>query len=189
MPRTASARRSHFNLSFRPKSYWPPRARGVEVEIARISVSSSSRDVISLKARRAADRRIQYRMIHEDVNGRTAHRIRVRPASSTQPLTLGELIAMLEAACYSGPCPDEGDDVRFGGVIWGTLRLNLEHGIPHADDYVFFMKVTSRHYRQLARYYDERLSEWCLENCNEEDCGTVVRFRTGRFARKLLNLA
>ena len=128
-------------------------------------------------------------MIHEDASGRTAQRIRIKPASSTQPLTLGELIAMLETACYARPCMDESDDQRYGGVIWGTLRLNLEHGVDHADDYVFFLKVTSKHYRQLGRHYDERLSEWCLANCIEDDdCKKVVRLRTGRYPRKLISL-
>jgi hypothetical protein len=41
-------------------------------------------------------------------------------------------------------------------------------------------------YPQLERYFDERLHEWCLENCvEEEDCGEVVRLRRGRFPRKV----
>jgi hypothetical protein len=178
-----------YNLSYRPATYWPARkaAAGTDAEIARITVSSSSSDAISLKARRTASGRIAYRMIHEDARGRTPHRIRVQPASSAAPLTLGELIGMLESACYAGPCPDEGDDERFGGVIWGTLRLNLEHGTVPADDYLFLLRIASNHYPQLERYYDARLSDWCLANCIEDDdCGKVVRLRTGRFPRRLM---
>lgn len=182
------------NLTFRPKSYWPSakRAAGAkpEVEIARIAISSSSREAIILRARRSESGRIGYRMAHEDAYGRTRHRIRVKPASSAEPLTLGELIRLLETACYAGPCPDEGDEERYGGVIWGTLQLSLEHGIDHADDYLFFLKITSRHYPQLERYYVDRVGEWCLENCVEaEDCRRIVRLRTGRFPRKVVSLS
>lgn len=190
MPSTSSV--SKRRLAFRPKTYWPARSRGnvgADAEIARITVSSSSRDAIALRARRSADGRIGYSMVHEDASGRTKHRIRVKPASSAQCLTFGELVELLEGACYSGPCPDEGDDERYGGVIWGTLRLNLEHGAGHADDYVFLLRITSRFYPQLERHYRERLGEWCLANCvEEEDCGRTVRLRTGSFPRKLVSL-
>ena len=189
MPKTSSAtrrRRPRFDLEFRPKSYWPPRSRKREIDIVRIEVSSSSRDVIRLTARGLSDGRIHYRMIHEDANGRTRHRIRAKPASSTQPLAMGELIALLEHACYTDPCQDEGDDERYGGVIWGTLRLSLEHGADHADDYLFMLTIASDHYPKLEAYYRGRVNDWCLANCVEEDCGKVVRLRTGRFPRKLV---
>ena len=163
--RFASAVRRRLNEAFRPKRYWPatrrPRdQRGNEVEIARITLDSQSRDAIVLQARRA-DRRIVYRMIHEDVHGRTRHRIRVKPPASTRPLTLGEVIAMLEGACYAGWC--DRRDERYRGVIWGTLQLHLEHCGAAADDYLLLLKVSSRHYPQLERYYGERLDAWCLE--------------------------
>jgi hypothetical protein len=162
--------RRRFSLAFRPKSYWPARRRSAsaddEVEIVRIEVSAGSPDAIVLKARRAGRSRIAYRMIHEDVHGATRQRIRVKPAASAQPLTLGEVIQLLENACYAGRC-DERDE-RFRGVIWGTLQLHFEHGLGHADDYLFLLDVRSEHYRQLARYFDERLNEWCLANCTED---------------------
>jgi hypothetical protein len=176
------------DAAFAPKSYWSPRTRprNIEAEIARITLSASTADIVSLRARPTSAGRIQYRMIHADASDRARRRIGVSPVSSARPLTLGELIGLLERACYRGPCPDEGDDERYGGVIWGTLRLHLEHGVAHADDYFFALRVASEHYPQLERYYADRLSEWCLENCAEdEDCGKLVRLRTGRFARKL----
>jgi len=188
-PKRAKARRTP-DLAFRPKSYWPPRSRAPEVEIARIAISSSSGDAITLSARRAAGGRIRYRMVHEDADGRTRHRIRVRPASSAGTLTMGELIDLLEGACYSGPCPDEGDDEKFGGVIWGTLQLTLEHGVAHADDYLFHLRITSAQYPDLERHYLERVSEWCLTNCIEDDdCRKIVRLRTGRYPRKVRPLS
>jgi hypothetical protein len=183
-------KKSKLNLAYRPERYWPAGRRSRiaaqnEVEIVRVALSSASRDAIVLKARRAEGRRIEYRMVHEDVHGPTRQRIRVKPASSTRPLTLGEVITMLETACYAGRC-NEGDE-RFRGVIWGTLQLHLDHGVDHADDYLFLLNVRSRHYRQLERYFDQRLNDWCLANCiEEENCGKVVRLRTGRHARKVV---
>lgn len=177
------------DLSFRPESYSPSRSRAAEVEVVRIAISSSSADAIVLSARRNAGGRLSYRMVHEDAYGRTRHRIRIRPASSTAPLTLGELITMLETACYSGPCPDEGDEEKFGGVIWGTLQLSLEHGVDHADDYLFHLRITSLHYPALERYYLDRVGDWCLANCIEDDdCRKIVRLRTGRYPRKMIAL-
>ena len=96
---------------------------------------------------------------------------------------------MLETACYSGPCPDEGDDEKFGGVIWGTLQLSLEHGVDHADDYLFHLRITSAHYPALERHYLDRVGDWCLANCIEDDeCRRIVRLRTGRYPRKLVAL-
>lgn len=175
------------DFSFAPTSYWRDGdGSGTEAEVVRIELSSSSVEVITLKARLAATGRILYRMIHEDPSGRRSGRIRVKPAVSARPLTFGELVELLERACYAKPCPDEGDDERYGGVIWGTLRLHLEHGLGHADDYLFTLKVTSEHYPELERYYAERLNEWCLANCVEdEDCGKMVRLRMGSFPRTL----
>ena len=175
--------------AFRPKSYWTPRSNGAEVEIVRIAVASSSRDAIVLSARRTDAGRIHYRMVHEDAFGRTRHRIAVKPASSAGPLTMGELIHMLEGACYSGPCPDEGDEEKFGSVIWGTLQLSLEHGIDHADDYLFHLRISSAQYPDLEDYYLDRVSDWCLANCIEDDdCKKIVRLRTGRYPRKRVTL-
>ena len=181
--RTNSPRRIDF--AFAPQSYWPPGTRGMEAELVRITLYGSSADVIVLNARRMPPGRIEYRMVHDDPSERRRRRIRVEQAASAQPFALGDLIELLESACYAGPCPDEGDDERYGGVIWGTLRLHLEHGVTHADDYAFALKVASKHYPQLEHYYEDRLSEWCLENCVEDDdCGRMVRLRTGRFPRK-----
>ena len=112
---------SRVDLAFRPKSYWPRGQRGSPqdgIELVRITLATPTRDVFTLKARRA-DRHIVYQMVHQDWTGCTRHRIRLRPAASTRPLTLGELVAMLEGACFAGRC-HEGDE-RFRGIIWGTL--------------------------------------------------------------------
>jgi hypothetical protein len=177
------------DLSFRPRSYARPRrSRSVstsdgadEVVVARVAMASTHGDVISLRAKRTSDGRIRYRMVHEDARGRANRPIRIKPASSARPLTLGELVQVLDGAHYRGACGDPGDQERFGGVIWGTLQLHFEHGIDHAEAYLFFTTITSEHYPQLEAHYLQRMSEWCLANCaEEEDCKKVVRMRLRR---------
>jgi hypothetical protein len=187
LSRTASPiprRKGAIDLEFRPASYGRPRRRaGSEASdalVARIELSTPHRETIDLHARRGADGRLRFRMLHENPAGR-ARRIRVTPASSAGPLSLRELVALLDSACYDGACADPRDQARFGGVIWGSLQLHFDHGIDHADDYVAFARVTSDHYPQLERYYLERLGEWCLENCEEaQDCKRVVRLAMKR---------
>jgi hypothetical protein len=185
--RTRAARRPKFDLTFRPRTYrWPRSARtaaasATEVTVARISLATPHRDLISLRARRGADGRIRYRMIHDDVHGPANRRIRTSRASGDKPLSMGELVELLDTAYYDGACADPHDQECFGRVIWGTLRLHFEHGVDHADAYLFFTTVTSEHYPQLEAYYRERMSEWCIDNCEEEeDCKRIVRLRRRR---------
>ena len=186
--RKQAASPSPIDLAFRPRSYrWPRRTRNpaaasaAEVTIARIALSTPHRDVVALRARLGDDGRIRYRMVHEDVHGPANRRIRMRPLSSERPLALGELVEVLDGAYYEGACADPYDQECFGRVIWGTLRLQFEHGTAPADEYLFFAAVTSDCYPQLEAYYRERLSEWCLDHCEEEDdCRKVVRMRLRR---------
>jgi hypothetical protein len=197
MPRAARAQPSKkspqtkktFDLDFRPARYrWPRTSRGAkaapdarEVVLARIRVASTHGDVIALRAKRTDDGRIRYRMVHEDAHGHSNRPIRIRPASSERPITFGELVDMLDRAYYHGAIGEPEDQERFGGVIWGTLQLHFDHGVDHADGYLFFTSVESEHYPQLEAYYMNRMSEWCLANCIEEDdCKKIVRMRLKR---------
>lgn len=158
-------KRRRYDFSFRPESYWPRGARNVEeVDIARVTFSTSPRETFALKAARAERSRIAYRIVHEDVRG-GKKRIRVEPASSARPLSFGELVEMLDAACYAGRCDPRDECYRT--VIWGTLQMHLEHCGGCGDDYASTVEVTSGYYPQLERYYGERLDEWCLEHCAE----------------------
>jgi hypothetical protein len=195
MPRAARAqsskrtpRKKRFDLDFRPASYrWPRKSRSAspsrdagEVVVARITIASTHGDSIALRAKRTDDGRIRYRMVHEDAHGHGSRPILIKPTSSPQPLTFGEVVEMLDRAAYRA-AGEPDDHARFGGVIWGTLQLHFDHGIDHADGYLFFTSVKSEHYPQLEAYYRERLSEWCLDNCVEhEDCRKIVRMRLKR---------
>ena len=176
------------DLAFRPRSYrWPRRARHAaastlnEVVIARIALATPHAQVVTLRARRDDDGRIRYRMIHADAHGPANRRIRIKPASSDRPLTFGELVELIDAAYYDGACADAYDQECYGRVLWGTLRLQFEHGRHHADAYLCFATVTSEHYPELEAYYAQRLADWCLDHCEEEeDCGKIVKLKLRR---------
>ena len=196
MPRAVKAgsqsrapRKKKFDLDFRPTTYrWPRKPRTAkparnagEVVVARIRIASTHGDSIVLRAKRTEDGRIRYRMTHEDAHAHGNRPIRIAPVSSKRPLSFGELLALLEAAHYREACADPEDQERFGPVLWGTLQLHFDHGVDHADGYLFFTSVTSEHYPQLEAYYRDRLSDWCLANCiEEEDCKKIVRMRRKR---------
>ena len=183
-PRASS--RPRFDFDFRPRRYrWPRRSRhpsalsANEITIVRVVLATPHRDVITLRARRGEDGRIRYRMVHEGAPA--TPRIRAQPTASAQPLSMGELVALLDGAYYDGACTDAYDQECYGRVIWGTLRLHFENGIDAADAYLGFATITSAYYPQLDAFYSERLAEWCLEHCEEEEgCGKVVRMRMRR---------
>ena len=88
--------------------YLPPLRKG-EVEIARISLESVTADQISVRARRVRER-IRYRVVDEysETSTYVCH-----PASSVSPLSMGELIALMEGA-------SEG-----GSIIFPILAMNV----------------------------------------------------------------
>ena len=152
-----------------------------EVTVARILLATPHRDRITLRARRSADGRMHYRMIHEGADSRATRRIRITPSVTRKPLSFDELVALVDSAYYEGACADAYDQDCYGRVIWGTLRLHFEAGIDDADAYLGFVHIDSPQYPGLEAYYRERLAEWCLEHCEEEDgCGEAVRMKMRR---------
>jgi hypothetical protein len=107
-----------------------------EVEIARISLESTTADVISLRARLAAGK-LRYRIVDEYDTSYLA-----RPAESARPLTLGELIDMIE--CASGDGMESFVD---------ALRRNSDPDGEDPDAALSFVSVTSDFYPDVGNYY------------------------------------
>ena len=116
--------------------YLPPLRKG-EVEIARISLESTTADQISVRARRVGER-IRYRIVDEYEFKYVCH-----PASSDSPLSLRDLIGLMESASDGGSIifpilamnsrdsrSDELADVHHRHV--GFLRRPRAL-LPHAD--------------------------------------------------------
>ncbi len=159
-----------YDLDYRPMSYWTPPGDGGgegyavrrrpffdlgreflpdmqpnEVEIALISLASVTGDLIAITAQRRG-KRIVYRIEDEY---RT--RFRFEPRRSTQPLSMGELIGLIDGA--TGHL--EGDRE---GLTSAYRNYNLD-GCP-AERLLDFVTVTSEFYPELQTYYEEEAAEW-----------------------------
>ncbi len=123
--------------------YLPRYLRG-EVEIARIVMLSSTMDVVSIRARRRAGGRIRYRVVDEYET-----EFRFRPKSTAAPLTLGEVIGLVDSIRN----PDY-DDVPY----LDALRDANFDGDP--EEAAAFAGVESLVYSQLEGVYLRRADEW-----------------------------
>ena len=153
--------------------YLPKNTAG-EVEIARVTIESTTRDVVSIRAKRQG-KRIKYRMVDE--HGTV---FLIQPASSDRPLTMGELIELIDTSL------PEGEDERWRGQS-NSLRNNalMEPDEVTNIDYLDFetlksmteperllnyVKIRSSFYPELEAYYNGEAREWV----------DVVKVRRGR---------
>ncbi len=122
-----------------------------EVEIARIVLASVTQDVISFRARRRrGGRRILYRVVDEYREpGRPGWTC--RPASSARPLTLGQVIALIDAA--TNPDFDLGH-----GPLTDLFRDFQDAEQP--ESVAGFVGVESDFYPGLSEYFEQRAQEW-----------------------------
>lgn len=141
--------------------FLPPLAEG-ELEIARVSLRSVTADQIAIRAR-PAGRRIAYRIVDEYGGG--SGPFACRPASSTRPLTLRQLVGLIESARTTG-----GVD---RGIVWPILEMNLDGG-SDPDDLAGFVAVKSEFYPQLGPYYDARIADWFDARRHARDAGDAA---------------
>ena len=127
-----------------------PALRKGEVEIARVSLESTTADQISIRARRLVGR-IGYRIVDEypDSSTYVCH-----PASSVAPLSLRELVALMETA-------SEG-----GSIVLSILGMNFSDSEP--AELAAFITVTSDFYADLGRYYRALTDAWLEERAREK---------------------
>jgi hypothetical protein len=123
-----------------------------EVEIARVTLQSVTQDVISIRAT-AASNRIDYRIVDEYETD-----WRISPASSLEPLSMGEMIEMLDSA----RTPDEEDVTGKAGPVWGALTMNLD-GDDNPMGLIGFVEVTSEFYPGLNVYYAREIEDFLRE--------------------------
>ncbi len=129
-----------------------PNSRREEVEIARIELASTLCDVISIRARRRG-RRIAYTVVDEYETV-----FSFRPATSTQPLTLRQLIRSIEKIEVidqpEAAWPETAD------IIAGLRNNALDWDL---DDPASFVTVSSEIYHELGPHYDQETQEWLAE--------------------------
>lgn len=129
-----------------------PELQPGEVEIARITIASTTQDVTSVYARRGK-RRIYYRVV-DDYEGETLAERRTR--TSRNPLTLGELEAFFNQAWS----------------IFDVLEMNFaDSGYDLRRVLSFVVSVESSFYPQIQTLYLERIATWATERRAVLDCG------------------
>jgi len=133
-----------------------PRMKKGEVEIARISLESVTGDQISVRARRRGGR-ISYSIVDEYPNAGYI-KYDLRPRTSSKPLPMHELVAMLDGACEGG-----------GAVMSPTMAL-IDIGEPR-DELRYFVSVESDFYPDLGTYYGVRFDEYfaALSRADEDE--------------------
>jgi hypothetical protein len=124
-----------------------------EVEIARVALASLTVDVISIRARRRM-RSIRYRVVDEYDT-----RFVCTPQQSLLPLTLGELISLIDGV--QDPANDRvglTDRFRNDNVFYGEVE---------PEEVADFVTVSSLFYPELQRYYEAEAKEWLLRQQEE----------------------
>lgn len=121
-----------------------------EVEIARLELQSTTADVISVRAHRDGSG-IRYQIVDEYNDLEYVF----SPERSQAPLTLGELVALLDHACV----PGQNETMEAYGLVQGFWEWNFEPG-GSPENAVNFVTVSSPFYPALAEYYRARADEW-----------------------------
>lgn len=122
-----------------------PGFKRFEVEIARLSLESTTWDVISIRAR-PSSRGIVYRVVDEYESNYF-----IRPKSSRRPLKFGELIRLLEGMTNG--------DASASPSAWRDSQgsLDSEQGILSVKN---FVTVSSPFYSDLEPWYDREAERW-----------------------------
>ena len=128
--------------SFMGGEYLPPYRAG-EVEIARIELQSTTADVISVRAQ-PANIRMVYSICDEYDSTFT-----VLPASSVCPLTLAELIGMIDNAGFRESLGIDYTVRNYEGGTRTAERLELLKTFTRVES-IFYPQITL-HYRRLVQ--------------------------------------
>jgi hypothetical protein len=119
-----------------------------EVEIARVALQSTTGDVISIRARRGEG------VIHYSVVDEYESQFECSPTSSQAPLTLGELISLIDTV--------KNESMGYVGLTTTFRDMNLVAG-GDPDNLVDFVRVSSPFYPQLEDYYAAESRDWLNE--------------------------
>ena len=122
-----------------------------EVEIARVTMKSTTLDVISVRARKTRHR-IVYRIVNE-YDGTYA----LTRKTSVKPLTLRRLIDLMDHAVD-------------GGLVGSARSCNYAGGTT-AEEIYDFETAASAFYPQLGAWYDEANEEWLAEELGTRTIG------------------
>jgi hypothetical protein len=138
--------------------YLPELEEG-EVEIARISLASTTSDQVSVRARQNGER-IRYRIVGE-YEEEESMRQQLPFDVTDQPLSLGELMDMVQGAKTSdSTCP-----VGIFSSSW-IMMLEFAEG---PEEIAGFLSVSSAFYPQIEACYDALAEQWLEEHMDPCD--------------------
>ena len=123
------------------------------VEITHIRMLNPNSDYISVLAE-WRDGRIHYQVVDPYPYYWT---YRCSPESSDRPLTLGELIELIDTAELVS---NGSERAESRGLVFGVLEQNLDGDVD--DELRSFIRVTSAFYPDLESWYAVACTEWCL---------------------------
>ena len=123
-----------------------------EVEIARVTMASTTQDVISVRAYplRAG---IGFRVVDEYNSIFT-----INPAFAKRSLSLRQLVPLIDTA--------KGD--KHGPIGLGIIQINFECSELPAESFADFMEFTSEFYPGLSAHYWFATQRWVEQNRGRE---------------------
>ncbi len=119
-----------------------------EVEIARVTMASTTQDVISIRTHPQPGG-IGFRVVDEYGSSFT-----IEPSFAKRPLTLSQLIRLI----------DTGEGDKMGPIGLGVIQINFECSEEPAEDYADFMDFSSEFYPDLGRHYWFATQRWLEQN-------------------------
>jgi hypothetical protein len=119
-----------------------------EVEIARVTMASTTQGVISIRAF-TAKRGIGFKVVDE-YNSTFA----IRPSFSKRPLSLRQLVRLI----------DTGNSYEMGPIGLGIIQINWDCGNSSAESYADFMDFSSEFYPNLGIHYWFATKPWVERN-------------------------
>jgi hypothetical protein len=128
-----------------------------EVEIARVTLASVTGDVISIRARHDGTL-IRYRIVDEYEGESVYH---CEPDESVRPLTMRELVELIDNTQGEGMYPDYGTGLT---TVWRDFHANNGSS---PEEMVRFVTVSSEFYPDLRRYYEDEAAMWLKQHLAE----------------------
>lgn len=143
-----------------------PLLRKNETEIARLRLTQTiHEEVTSIRARRRSGR-IEYNIWAEAYTGLGDFKYRTVPRSSVEPLSMRELVKLIDTAKLVSP----DGSVEEEGLVFRIWEYDHQCG-KSRDVVRRSLEISSEFYPQLTQYYDEQFLVWAAHRWS----GTSLR--------------
>ena len=127
-----------------------PEFKGEEVEIARVSLKSTTFDQKSIRARPEGEH------IHLSVEDEYETEYELPVATINKPFTLGQMIEFIDGVAHP-------EDTYGGGLVESNWNFMQSEVAGHPEESVDFASIESAVYPELERYYNEYGDNWINE--------------------------